>query len=144
MDRLITRFAITLAALLTASIVVLVAIGFLCFGLYLALLELMSAKMAAVSTGLAALVLAALVFFGGRAIYALARHKHNAAPGENGRPKTDPGRIAAEIGDLVGGEFAALAAKHPQTTVIASLLSGFAVGASPGLRRALRDLLLKK
>ena len=141
MSGLATRFAVTLAALLLAAIIGLVALGFLALGVYLSLNALMPAREAAFGTALAAFLFAAIVLLIARGVCAIAvrrtRRKGN-------RNSIDASRLAALFGDTLGSEFAAFAAAHPETTAIGSLLSGFAVGASPGMRRTLRDVILGK
>lgn len=142
MSRLITRLAVTLAALLLAAIIVAAALGFLAFGVYLSFATLMSARAAAFATATAALLLAIIVLLVARGVCALAARRHGREKSD--RSRADASRLAAFLGDTLGGEFADVAAAHPGTTIIGSLVSGFAVGASPAMRRALRDLILGK
>jgi uncharacterized membrane-anchored protein YitT (DUF2179 family) len=51
------------------------------------------------------------------------------------------GLSAAAIGNLIGRRLQAFARKNTQTTIVASLLAGLAIGVSPGLRALLRDVL---
>lgn len=134
MRGLIKRATINLAAMLIALAVLMAGLGFLWFALYLALLEHLSPPMAALATGLAAIILAALIALLGRAIAARTQKKQ----------RRDASTLAAELGDLLGEEFLARAAAHPHATLLTSLLSGFAVGAFPELRGVLRDLLRKR
>jgi len=46
-----------------------------------------------------------------------------------------------EIGALIGKQFSTLSENHPTATLAGSIAAGFALGASPRLRRTLRDLL---
>ena len=142
MGGLITRFAVAMAALLLAAIMAVVALGFLAFGVYLSFATLMSARWAAFATALAALLLTVIVLLIARGVCALVARR--GARGKSDRSRTDASRLAALLGDTLGNEFAAYAAAHPEMTVIGALVSGFAVGLSPGLRRALRDLILGK
>jgi hypothetical protein len=135
MNRLITRVAITVAALLLAAIIALAGIGFLCFALYLALLQYLLPPMAALATAGAMFVLAVLIFLVGRAMSAMAKSR---------RRSRDESLSTAALGELLGHEFSTHAAAHPHTTLFASLLAGFAVGASPDLRHFLRDLVSKR
>jgi hypothetical protein len=135
MERMFIRLAITIAALLTAALVVIVALGFLGLACYLALLEHLTPPMAALATAGAALLLAAVIVLIGRAIGVLVKPRARRGRG---------GGLASELGTLLGAEFSTRLAEHPYQTLIASLLSGFALGASPDLRRLLRDLFLKR
>jgi hypothetical protein len=134
MRALIKKATINIAAMFIALAVLIAGLGFLWFAVYLAMLEHLSPPMAALTTGLAAIVLAALIVFLGRAIAGRAQKKQ----------RRDASTLAAELGDLLGEEFLARAAAHPHATLITSLLSGFAVGALPELRDVLRDLLRKR
>ncbi len=132
MEQFLTRLAIAVASFLTATFVVIIAAGFLCFAAYLALLDHFSAPAAALVTAGSALFLALLVILVGRAIAALIRSRARRSGG-----------WAGELGGVLGAAFAARAAAHPHSTLIASLLSGFALGASPDLRHVLRDLFAR-
>lgn len=135
MDRLITRVAINVAALLLAAIIALAGIGFLCLALYLSLLQYLLPPGAALATAGAAFVVAALLVLAGRVIGTMTKSRR--------RPR-DEGMATAALGELFGREFSTRAAAHPHATLFASLLAGFAVGVSPDLRRLLRDLLFKR
>lgn len=134
MNRLMRRAGINIAAALTALAVLVAGLVFLCFAAYLALLERLSPPLAALVTGLAAIILAALIVFLGRAIAARVQPP----------PHRDANDLVAELRNLLGEEVMAQAAAHPQATVLTSLLSGFALGAFPELRHVLRDLLRKR
>ncbi len=137
-----TRVAIGAATLLAASIVLTLGFGFLCYALYLGLLTLTSPAIAALATGAAALILAAVIVLLGRLISSGSR----AGPKSGGQDKgagSDTNKLAADLGDLLGRELISLVRANPRSTAIASLLSGFAIGAFPELRQAIRDLLTK-
>jgi hypothetical protein len=136
MERIFIRLAITIAALLTAAFVVVIALGFLGLACYLALLERLTPPMAALATAGAALLLAVLIFLIGRAIGALV--KPRAARRGAG------GGLAGELGTFLGAEFGTRLTARPYQTLIALLVSGFALGASPNLRRLLRDFFFKR
>lgn len=132
MDRLFTRVAVSMAMLLMVVLVASAAV--LCLGAagYLALREALSPSLAALVTGLGALLFALAIGLVGRAVLAHLRD----APG---RRHTATGE--AELASLLGKELAALIRGHPPASTLASLVAGFVVGMSPGLRRLLRDLL---
>ena len=48
---------------------------------------------------------------------------------------------AAELAGMIGADIASLARTHTRSTLAVSLAAGFAVGASPRLRRALLDIV---
>lgn len=131
MERILTRLAIALTAFLTAAVVVIVAVAFLCFAFYLSLVDHLSPPIAALLTAGGALLLAVVIVLLGRGLSALMR----------GRKRGDG--WAGIFGGVIGEELAARAAGHPRSTLLASLLSGFALGASPELRHLLRDLFVR-
>lgn len=144
MERWIARLAIAVAALLVASIVLLAGIGFLCFALYLTLLEKTSPPIAAAATGLAALILAGFTIFAARLISAgMTASRRAERRSKDGVSADEASKLATDLGNLLGKELGSLVHTNPRVTLVVSLLSGFAIGAFPGLRRALRDLLLK-
>ena len=57
------------------------------------------------------------------------------------RPLAATEDLLAEVGNLAGARFSNVLGTHPRKTAMASLLAGFAVGASPELRRALLNLM---
>lgn len=119
-------------AFAAAASAVVIAIAFGCLACYFGLLAYLSAPLAALTTAAAALLVALLLILCCRLIIARIAH-----------PKRRRGSWAVELGSLIGEEFAARAAAHPGSTILASLVSGFALGASPELRQMLRDLLGK-
>ncbi len=144
MDRWIARLAIAVASVVVASIVLLSGIGFLCFALYLGLLGTTSAPIAAAATGVAALILAALTIVAARLISAsLSAPRRPGARDREGVSPEEATQLASELGNVLGKELTSLVHANPRGTLVVSLLSGFAIGAFPGLRHALRDLLSK-
>lgn len=122
-----------LAAFALALLFMAVAVVYLCHTIDLALMEVASPALAAMGAAGAALVIAALA-----AVVGLALTRRS----PRGAASVDRNRMAAGLGALLGGEATSFAAAHPKGTALGSLLTGFAVGADPALRRALRDLLL--
>jgi len=136
MRRLLSRVMFSGASFAIAAGALAVATGFAIAAIYLALSASFTAPVAAVLTaacGLAVAVIAAII---GRALLRLPR------AGGRGAPRgSDERRLVADLGALMGEEIATLARTHARGTLIASLVAGFAVGASPRLRRLLRTLL---
>ena len=128
------RLVIGVGALLAVSIALLVGVGFFCFALYQWLHGFLSAPAAAAATGVAAFAVAAVCILAASLIAAL----RNKRP-----PKRHAGEnaLAIELAGLLGKDVAAFAAARPLETILVSLAAGFALGACPGLRRALGDLL---
>ena len=134
MNGLIARLSTSLAIVLMAVLLALMGLGFLAFALYLALIERFSPAMAALLTGLAAFLVAALAIAIGGAINTAAKRKQ----------RRDAERFAVELTDLLSDEFLDLASTHPQATALGALLAGFAVGIMPKLRNVLRELLRRR
>lgn len=140
-DRFLTRLATTMASLFAALLVVAAALVFLLGAAYLALLDVVSPPLAALVTGLGALLLAVLIVIAGRA---LARGKRT--PARRRASETDADSVgmekqAAELAGMLGADIASLARTHTRSTLAVSLVAGFAVGASPRLRKALLDIV---
>jgi hypothetical protein len=138
LQKYLAQAAVFGAALLIAAILIVVAVGFCGAALYFALREALTPAMAALATGLTGLVLALVIVLIGRlagCMIAKSKRRQQAA-----RPAGARG-LAADLGLIAGEELAALARSHTHATLAASLVAGIAVGASPGLRRLLRDLL---
>jgi len=132
---MVTKIVCLMASLLIAASVLLAAIGFLGFALYLALLAHLTPPIAALVTAAAAVLAALLIALIGRLIARRAKPR---------TPKLgDSGSLAIELGKILGGEFSNRAAAHPYSTMLTALLSGFMLGASPDLRHILRDLVRK-
>ena len=137
MDRWMMRMMIGVAAVLALSIALTVGVGFVCFALYQWLHELMSAPAAAAATGGAVFAVAALALLATALIASLCRKRQaKRSPSES--------MLAMELAGLLGKDAAAFIAARPLETLLVSLASGFALGAFPGLRHALGDLLRKR
>lgn len=136
MGKYLARFALFLALALIALAVAVVAIVFLCKALYIALLGVASAPVAALATGLVTLLGAVLIVLAG--VFAT-RRPITAAKGHSS--PTDAAGLAGELGGLLGEELSSFARTHLRGTMMASLAAGFAVGASPELRRYLAERL---
>jgi hypothetical protein len=111
---------------------------FLAVALYLALCAVTPPAVAALCTGLAALIMAGILLLIG--------HRKTGQPPEATQP-ADPStpfevnRLAEDLGRLLGKECASLAQTFPKHTLGVSLLAGLAVGLSPRLRATLKNLL---
>jgi hypothetical protein len=134
MRDLSVRLAIAAASLLLAGVGFVAAAGFFCVALYLQLATMMEPPLAATATAFAALLFSVLVMLIGRWL-AFGRRRMR---GGSSRIANDP---AMEIGRRLGEEAFKYAKTHRRGTLIATLLAGFAVGASPKLRNWLRGLI---
>jgi hypothetical protein len=143
MQKYVAQAVVLSASLLLAAILLVVGVGFFGAAVYFALREEFSQPIAALLTGVCGVLLAAIVVLAGllisRATRSASRRKE-VLRAEQPAPANVRG-IAADLGIVAGEEFAKLARTHAYGTLAASLVAGIAVGASPGLRRLLRDLL---
>ena len=142
MTSYLSRLTLALIGCVAAILFLLVGYGFLCAAAYLALLDITTAPVAALVCGLVTLLLAVLIALvtrwatagggpGPRRAFGKDRAQH---------PSGDA-KAAAEVGGMVGEEIASLVRAHTGAAVVVALLAGVAVGVSPRLRRALRELL---
>ena len=141
---------ISMAAAVTAIILVAAAVIFLCAALYLFLVSLSAAPpLAAFLTGLTGLALAGIIIFGCSMASQRPQIEQASAdqtssdtgaapPGGNAGDVND---LAAKLGDLAVRELASQVQAHPYRTVVASLLAGLAVGGIPELRNMLGKML---
>ena len=141
-DQFLTRLAATFAAIFAATLVVITALGYLAYAAYLALLGAISPPLAALVTGVGAILVALLIVVAARV---LTRGKR--APARRRDGADDIGgaqRLAGELGGQLGEQLGSLTRSHKGPVLAASLLAGVAVGASPRLRGALLDLMLPR
>jgi hypothetical protein len=139
MDRWLMRVLIGVVALLTASVALVAGAAFFGFALYREMHQHMSSPAAAAATGVAAFAVAALCILAAYAVSALLNRrqaKRRVAPSES--------MLAMELAGVLGKDVAAFVTARPVETLLISLASGFALGAFPGLRHALGDLLLRR
>ena len=138
MDRWLMRVLIGVVALLTASVALVAGAAFFGFALYRELHQHMSSPAAAAATGAAAFAVAALCILAAYAVSALLNRRRTKRLG------AAESTLTAQLTKLVGRDLTALVAGRPLETIGIALLAGFALGASPNLRHALRDLLIKR
>jgi len=134
MRDLSVRLAIAAASLLLAGVGFIAAISFMCVALYLQLATMMTPPLAATTTALAALLFSLFVMMIGRWL-AFGRR------GTRGGSSRIAGDPAMELGRRLGEEAFKYVKAHRSGTLIATLVAGFAVGASPKLRGWLRNLI---
>jgi hypothetical protein len=135
---MLSRALTSMAAAVAAIILVASAAIFLCAALYLFLVSLSAAPpLAALLTGLAALILAGLIILAARTASGLRRTGRAGGPGHDGNVDD----LAAKLGGLAAQQLNTEAQAHPYRTFVVALLAGLAVGASPELRNMLRKTL---
>src|SRR5579863_2183569 len=136
--RMLSRALTAMAAAVAAIILVASAAIFLCAALYLFLVSLSAAPpLAALLTGLAALILAGLIILAARMATGQRRTARTGGPGQDGNVDD----LATQLGGLAAAQLNTQAQAHPYRTFAVALLAGLAVGASPELRNRLRNTL---
>lgn len=133
MERFLSRMTMSLATALAATLFVAAAIGFLGVAVYLLLVPLMPAPLAALLVGVIGLSIAGLIVLVAR----FARHRGAAVrPIAVASPAraADLNDMAAALGDLAAQKLTYRAQAHPYYAFAIALLVGLAAGASPTLR----------
>ena len=126
------RFTFVLAALALAALFMAAGVACLCGAIDLALMQAVSPASAAMGAAGAAFVIAAAIGVIG---FVVARRSRKEAAFVDGN------RMAVDLGALLGREAMFFAAAQPRGAALGALLTGFAAGADPALRRVLRDVL---
>lgn len=142
MQRYLSRLSIALAAYLVSGAVGAVGAGFLLAAMYLAVRDIYSPSIAALSTGVTALLIALLILVAVRA--GLRRVSIAMAPGEKAASGVSQPEIAAEIGQLFGLQATSWVRSHAKSATVLALVAGFVVGASPELRGALGEIFKRR
>ena len=138
MQRFLSRMAISSASLLIATVIVGVAMLCLWAAVYLALAQSFTPPIAALLTGMGALMFGVAVVLAGNWIARMQTERKR----ERDRERTYAANEAAiEIGRMLGGQLRSLNGSEAQSAALAALIAGFAVGTSPQLRDFLRDLV---
>jgi hypothetical protein len=138
MDRLVMRFALAVGLVLVAVIFLTGAAGFLCAALYLHLASLMSPAAAAALTGLAALIVMAVLLILGRLVLAKPAPQ---LPVAAAAAPLDEAQITQALTTLLGGELGKSLLQHPKSGAAIALAAGLAMGLSPALRGLLVGLI---
>jgi hypothetical protein len=125
MDRLVTRLAVTASGLLMVAALAVAALVWLCVALYFALLTWLTPALAAVATAAGILLAGGLI-----ALIVVLAVRARSTENESARARLDR-------------ELTGLASRHATVAVPVALLAGFAVGAVPPLRDALKEILAK-
>jgi hypothetical protein len=135
---MLSRALTLMTAAVVALILVVLAAIFLCRSLYLYLVSLSAAPpLAALLTGLAALIVAGLIILAARIATGPRRTDRTSEPSRNGNVED----LAAKLGGLAAEQLNTAAQAHPYRTFAVALIAGLAVGASPELRNILRKTL---
>ena len=142
MDSVLSRAAISIAIIMFAAIASLIGALFLCGAVYLALSEIIHPPLAALVTGIIIIVFSAAAITVLRVLSGGSKATSSSSGREcRANKRLNENATAAEFGNLLGKQIQEMASAHPPETVIASLVAGFAVGSSPGLRKYLGDLI---
>lgn len=142
MRRLGFNLIIGMAALLLALMAIFAAVGFGCLSLYLYLIALISAPLAALATAVAALIFALIVAVVARAITARPARRRN-GDGADERDVLAGLDEAISLGKTLGLESRTFMTTHLSKAAIAVFGLGFAMGLSPRLRKFITNLLLR-
>ncbi len=134
-SRFIARIAIAFAMLLIGLIAGVIAVAFFAYGVYLALLNVLVPPAAAAITGVIILAAALLLMASLRAVFRPRRRRDTAIP------SLEECENAAEVGTELGRKIRGIAGAHASGGLLASLVAGFAIGASPKLRAFLQAIL---
>ncbi|SRR5258706_14985846 len=137
MNRLLTRFAIMLIAVVIATAVSLISVAFFILALFLFMVRLMPPPLAALTTGAIILLVAVLIVVVARAIASPKRAIKKSVEGLGSEES------AAALGSIFGRKIHGYATSNKSSAALAALLLGVAVGYSPKLRNFLLDLLRK-
>jgi hypothetical protein len=135
-SRFIARIAIAFAMLLIGLIAGVIAVAFFAYGVYLALLNVLIPPAAAAITGVVILAAALLLMASLRAVFRPRRRRRDTAI-----PSLEECENAAEVGTELGRKIRGIAGAHASGGLLASLVAGFAIGASPKLRAFLQAIL---
>jgi hypothetical protein len=138
MQSVAMRIAIMAVALLLAAAGILAAGVFLCIALYEGLLTVLAPAMAALCAAGILLLLSLIIVWIGSALAAAAARKAKKNREKQGSPAA---RLGGELGRLVGESAFKFVSDNPARVLIASVVTGFAVGAIPRLRNFLMDIL---
>lgn len=125
MHRLVIRLAIAASGLLILAVLMVGVVAFLCIALDFTLLSWLTPPLAALATAAITLATAGVIAL----IVAIAVRSRR--------------RANEPLAKRLSRELTSLASEHTTGAVAAALLAGFAVGAVPPLRQALKDILVK-
>jgi len=129
----LARAGTTLALLVIAAGMGLLAVAFLCAALYLGLVEPLGKPLAALVTGCVLAAIASLVML---LMFLLLRQR--TPPKAPPRPDDRP--AVGELAELLGEEAGKWARQHPGSTLLAALVAGIVVGSSPKIRARILNL----
>ena len=128
-----------LAICVSTVAIAVVGVGFVLAAVYLAVQDIASPSVAAAATGGLALIITVLFAFVARA----RMRRETTSPRSSGTSNNAASQsaLAAEIGQAAGLQMTSWVKSRPIATTAAALLAGFAVGASPGLRSLLKEII---
>lgn len=141
-DRYLMRLAVVPMIVVAALILCATAIVCLLAALFMGLTDVLTPPLAALATGGAALIIAALILLATRIWIGRATARLEAPRRAGRRPSAeeDDDPLSLELGNLLGREASRFIYAHPKKSLLISLCGGLAAGMSPGLRKLIRDL----
>ncbi len=141
MDRFLFRLLALLGFGFVVAFLVVAGSGFLLAAVYLVLADNVGTNLAAVITGVSCFGAAGIIAL---IAWSVQRRPAPTRPAQRGKRSVqspDTAQMAMAVGEMLGGDLNALAKNHRKGLIGASLVAGFAFGASPKLRRSLLDLI---
>jgi hypothetical protein len=141
MQAIALRIAIMVATILFAAIFFLAAGAFLCVALFDGLKMALAPWQAALAAAGIFLIVALLIIAIGSAVARSAERKARLE-----RERRGPGtpQLGLTLGRILGEEAARYAGKHPIPVLGGAIVTGFLLGAIPGLRSFLAGLIKRK
>ncbi len=136
MDRFVFRLEALLGFGALLAFLIVAGTGFLVAAFYLVLADAIGATLAALISGAACLGAAGIV-----TLIAWLVQRPSAQRSAPSAQTPDAAKMALAMGEMLGGDLNSLAKNHRKGLIGAALVAGLAVGASPKLRRSLRDLI---
>jgi hypothetical protein len=137
-SRLIARLALALAFVVIGLIAGVVAVAFLAYAVYLALLSVLVPPAAAAITGVVVIAGAGLLL---AIVRAIVRPRRRPRGRDGSFPSLEECETAAEVGSDLGRKLRGIAGANSGGGLLAALVAGFAVGVSPKLRAFLQAIL---
>lgn len=141
-DRYLMRLAVVPMIVVATLILCATAVICLLAALFMGLTDVLAPPLAALATGGAALIVAALVLLAARLWIGRAAARLE-VPRRTGRPAAageDDDPLSLELGNLLGREVSHYIHANPKKSLLISFCGGLAAGMSPGLRKVIRDL----
>ena len=136
LSRFIARIAVALASLVIGLVAGIIALAYFTYAIYLGFLNVLVPPAAAAITGVVVIAAAILLVGIVRLAFRPRRRRRRA-----NIPSLEECETAAEVGSELGRKLRGIAGANASGGLLAALVAGFAVGASPKLRAFLQAIL---